>query len=88
MPKISHVKFNKYVKEIGKVLPEVYKTGWNEKSLYDQGDMGKWPQAVMFIDQLIDPEMKKPAMGAGFEGNFRGLDGTRTRDLRRDRAAF
>ena len=32
--------------------------------------------------------MNKPALGAGFERFFRGPDGTRTRDLRRDRAAF
>jgi hypothetical protein len=32
---------------------------------------------VFFIDQLIDPEIKKPALRAGFERFFRGLDGPR-----------
>ncbi len=32
--------------------------------------------------------MTKPTTRAGFDDDFCGLDGTRTRDLRRDRAAF
>ena len=35
-----------------------------------------------------DPEIEKPMRRMGFKVIFRGPDGTRTRDLRRDRAAF
>ena len=39
-------------------------------------------------DPKYEPKMMKPALGAGFKELFCGPDGTRTRDLRRDRAAF
>jgi hypothetical protein len=39
-------------------------------------------------DPKYEPKMLKPATIAGFMHKFCGPDGTRTRDLRRDRAAF
>ena len=42
----------------------------------------------MATRQLCRGKKRKPTLGVGFREIFRGPDGTRTRDLRRDRAAF